>query len=81
MEKAMIKLMDNCDWSIYAIIVVNYDPKILKYDKLVYKVQDTIDDVREKYPDDYTYDDVYNALTSKFNCEIYEISNIAHVEY
>lgn len=81
MEKVMIKLVDNWDLSIDAIIVVDYDPKALKYDELVYEVQDTIDDVREKYPDDYTYDDIYDALTSKFECEIVELSDISTVEY
>lgn len=81
MEKAIIKLMDNYDWSIYAIIVIKYNPKALKYDELICEIQNTIDDVREKYPDDYTYDDINDALTSKFDCEIYEISDMTYVEY
>lgn len=81
MEKAIIKLTDNYDWSIYAIMVIDYDPKALKYDELICKIQDTIDDIREKYPDEYTYDDISNALISKFDCKIYEISDMATVEY
>ena len=81
MEKVIIKLMDNYDWSVYAIIVVNYNPKISKYDELICKIQNTIDGVREKYPDDYTYDDISDALRSKFDCEIYEMDELSYVEY
>ena len=81
MEKVMIKLVDNWDWSLVSIIVVNYNPKISKYSELVDEIQDTIYDVKEKKPDYYTYDDIYDALTSKFECEIYETSDMSTVEY
>lgn len=81
MEKAIIKLVDNWDWSIYAIMIVNYDPKAIKYSELVCEIQNTIDDIKEKHLDDYTYDAISNALTSKFECEIYEISDMSTVEY
>ncbi len=81
MEKVIIKLVDNWDWSICAIMIVNYDSKAIKYSELVCEIQNTIDDIKEKYLDDYTYDYIYNALTSKFDCEIYEISDMSTVEY
>lgn len=81
MKKVMIKLMDNYDWSLAAIIVANYNPKISKYDEFINEIQDTIDDVKERYPGDYTYDDISEALTSKFDCEIWEMSDLSYVEY
>ncbi len=79
MEKVMIKL--NNRWGLVSIIVVNYNPKISKHNELVCEVQNTIDDVIDTKPADYTYDDIYNALTSKFECEIVNESDIATVEF
>lgn len=81
MEEVMIKLMDSYDWSLYAIIIASYNPKISKYDEFISEIQDTIDDVKERYPGDYTYDDIYEALSSKYDCEIYEMSDLSYVEY
>lgn len=81
MEKVIIKLVDNWDWSICAIMIVNYDPKAIKYSELVCEIQDTIYRVIEKKPNDYTYEDICNALTSEYECEIIDISDMATVEY
>lgn len=81
MEEVMIKLVDNYDWSIYAIIIASYNPKISGYDEFISEIQDTIDDVKEKYPDNYTYDDISDALISKFDCEIYVMDELSYVEY
>lgn len=81
MEEVMIKLIDNYDWSTYAIIIASYNPKMSKYDEFISEIQNTIDEVRERYPDDYTYDDISDALKSKFDCEIYAMDELSYVEY
>lgn len=81
MEEVMIKLMDSYDWSLYAIIIASYNPKISKYDEFISEIQDTIDDVKERYPGDYTYDDICDVLRSKYDCEIYEMDILSYVEY
>ena len=81
MEKVIIKLVDDWDLSLVSIIVVNYNPKISKYGEFVCEIQDTIYDVKEKKPNDYTYEDIYDALTSKYECEIIDISDMSTVVF
>ena len=81
MEKVIIKLVDDWDLSLVSIIVVNYNPKISKYSEFVCEIQDTIYDVKEKKLNDYTYEDIYDALTSKYECEIIDVSDMSTVVF